>query len=167
MLTITDGVANVDLMKLINPVLGIDGSGQINLGGQALDVRLATSVDKKGQGDGSVIQLNGIPVPVRISGAWTNLKVSPDTSGIQSALKAELGNKLKDELTGKLGGDAGSILGSVLGGNQTATPATDDAARSETKAPTIEETAEKAAINALGGLLSKKKKKEEPATPPE
>ena len=170
-LTITDGVANVDLMKLINPVLGIDGSGKINLGGQALDLRLATSVDKKGHGDGSVIQLNGIPVPVRISGAWTNLKVSPDTSGIQSALKAELGNKLKDELTGKLGGDAGAILGSVLGGNQTATPATDgatpDAAQPETKAPTLEDAAEKAAIDALGGLFNKKKKKEEPATPPE
>ena len=168
-LTITDGVANVDLMKLINPVLGIDGSGKINLGGQALDVRLATSVDKKGQGDGSVIQLNGIPVPVRISGAWTNLKVSPDTSGIQSALKAELGNKLKDELSGKLGGDAGSIIGSVLGGSQAQPAPAADGSTPETAqpAPTIEDAAEKAAINALGGLLSKKKKKEEPTTPPE
>ncbi|MBU1286215.1 MAG: AsmA family protein [Alphaproteobacteria bacterium] len=164
-LTITDGVANVDLMKLINPVLGIDGSGQINLGGQALDMRLATSVDKKGQGDGSVIQLNGIPVPVRISGAWTNLKVSPDTSGIQSALKAELGNKLKDELTGKIGGDAGSILGAVLGGNQTQTAPATDGSQPATKTPTIEDAAEQAARDALGGLFNKKKKKEEPATP--
>ena len=172
-LTITDGVANVDLMKLINPVLGIDGSGKINIGGQSLDMRLATSVDKKGKGDGSVIQLNGIPVPVRISGSWTKLKVSPDTSGIQSALKAELGNKLKDELTGKLGGDAGAILGTVLGGNQAQpAPATTDGTTPEatqpaTKAPTVEEAAEKAAINALGGLLNKKKKKEEPAPAPE
>ena len=174
-LTITDGVANVDLMKLINPVLGIDGSGKINLGGQALDIRLATSIDKSGSGSGSVVQLNGIPVPVRVSGSWSKLKVSPDTSGIQTALKAELGNKLKDQLTDKIGGDAGSILGNVLGVPSTSTPdpatpspdtetgAEPATEQPEAKAPvTLEEAAEQAAKNAIGDLF-KKKKKEEPA----
>ncbi|MBU2605916.1 MAG: AsmA family protein [Alphaproteobacteria bacterium] len=172
-LTINDGVANVDLMKLINPVLGIDGSGQINLGGQALDLRLATSIDKSGQGSGSVVQLNGIPVPVRISGSWSKLKVSPDTSGIQSALKAELGNKLKDQLSDKIGGDAGAILGNVLGVPTTTAPApstptpTEGSAPAtvepETKAPvTLEGAAEQAAKDALGDLFKKKKKTEVP-----
>ncbi|KCZ53755.1 hypothetical protein HY29_15910 [Hyphomonas beringensis] len=107
-LTINKGVANVDVMKLLNPVLGVDGSGKINLGGQSLDLRLATSIDKSGKGDGSVVQLNGIPVPIRVSGSWTNVKVSPDLSGVQSALEAELGNRLRDELTKRLGGGDGS-----------------------------------------------------------
>jgi AsmA protein len=172
-LTINDGVANVDLMKLINPVLGIDGSGQINLGGQALDLRLATSIDKSGQGSGSVVQLNGIPVPVRISGSWSKLKVSPDTSGIQSALKAELGNKLKDQLSDKIGGDAGAILGNVLGVPTTTAPAPSTPTQTEgsapatvepeTKAPvTLEGMAEQAAKDALGDLFKKKKKTEVP-----
>jgi AsmA protein len=166
-------------MKLINPVLGIDGSGQINLGGQALDLRLATSIDKSGQGSGSVVQLNGIPVPVRISGSWSKLKVSPDTSGIQSALKAELGNKLKDQLSEKIGGDAGAILGNVLGVPTTTAPApstptpTEGSAPAtvepETKAPvTLEGVAEQAAKDALGDLFKKKKKTEVPVpTEPE
>ena len=178
-LTINDGVANVDLMKLINPVLGIDGSGQINLGGQALDLRLATSIDKAGQGTGSVVQLNGIPVPVRISGSWNKLKVSPDTSGIQSALKAELGSKLKDQLSDKIGGEAGAILGNVLGVPATPsptpepTPATPDGAAPETAQPeaktpvTLESAAEQAARDALGDLFKKKKKVEPAPAEPE
>ncbi len=173
-LTINDGVANVDLMKLINPVLGIDGTGKINLGGQSLDLRLATSIDKSGQGSGSVVQLNGIPVPVRVSGSWSKLKVSPDTSGIQSALKAELGNKLKGQLSDKIGGDAGQILGTVLGVPASPSPAPAQepvpengaapaTAEPETKAPvTLESAAEQAAKDALGDLFKKKKKKEEP-----
>lgn len=169
-LTITDGVANVDLMKLINPVLGIDGSGKINLGGQALDLRLATRLDKAATGAGSVVQLNGIPVPVRVSGAWNNLKVSPDTSGIQDALKAELGNTLKDQLADRIGGDAGAILGNVLG--VPAAPAETDAqeplnAEPEPEAPvTLEDAAEQAARNALGDLFGRSKKAEPaPAEP--
>jgi AsmA protein len=159
-------------MKLINPVLGIDGSGKINLGGQTLDLRLATLIDKSGSGSGSVVQLNGIPVPVRVSGSWSNLKVSPDTSGIQAALKAELGNKLKDQLSDRIGGDAGAILGNVLGVPATPSPtpapepsegAEPATAQPEPKAPaTIEEAAEQAAKNALGDLF-RTKKKEEPA----
>ncbi|KJS37945.1 MAG: hypothetical protein VR74_06780 [Hyphomonas sp. BRH_c22] len=175
-LTITDGVANVDLMKLINPVLGIDGSGKINLGGQALDLRLATSIDKAGTGSGSVVQLNGIPVPVRVSGSWSNLKVSPDTSGIQAALKAELGSKLKDQLSDRIGGDAGDILGTVLGVPATpATPPAPDTAdpataqpEPEPKAPvTLEDAAEEAARNALGDLFGRKKKEEPAPAEPE
>ncbi|WP_162173751.1 AsmA family protein [Hyphomonas johnsonii] len=183
-MTINDGVATVNLMKLINPVLGLDGSGQINLGGQSLDLRLATSIDKSGQGTGSVVQLNGIPVPVRLSGSWSNLKVTPDLSGVQAALKAELGNKLKDQLTNKLGGDAGAILGNVLGTPSSTAPATTppsdtppadtaptDTAPAEpqpaTAQPSVEDLAEKAARDAIGGLFNKKKKPEDPAETPE
>ena len=114
-LTINNGVANVDLMKLVNPILNMDGSGQINFGGQSLDLRLATGIDQTAQGQESTIQVNGIPVPVRVSGPWANPSISPDISGIQSALQAELGNQIQNEISNRIGGDAGDILGTVLG----------------------------------------------------
>lgn len=184
-LTIKDGVANVDLLKLLNPVLGIDGTGQINLGKQKLDLRLATSIDKQAAGAGSVIQLNGIPVPVRVSGDWTQLKVSPDLDGVKSALKAELGNQLRDEISGRLGDQLGSGAGGILGDalgisrrDETPAPAEDEASpapatdgqtteadtstpstESETVDPrdAIEDAAEEAARNALGGLFGRRK----------
>lgn len=154
-LTINDGVANVDLMKLLNPVLGIDGSGKINLAGQSMDLRLATSVDKAAQGQGSVIQLNGIPVPVRISGAWDNPKVTPDLSGVTNALKAELGSRVLQELGLTESGSSGSTE-SVINGLLGVGGANGDTETTEEKAPT---SAEDAAIQALGGLLSNRNKK--------
>ena len=156
-LTINKGVANVDVMKLLNPVLGVDGSGKINLGGQSLDLRLATSIDKSGKGDGSVVQLNGIPVPIRVSGSWTNVKVSPDLSGVQSALEAELGNRLRDELTKRLGGGDGSsdesssgtedVINGILGIQNKDEPDTNEA---------DQKSDEDKAIEAIGNLFGRK-----------
>jgi len=155
-LKVNDGVANVDVMKLLSPILGVDGTGQINLAGQSMDLRLATSVDKSAQGQGSVVQLNGIPVPIRISGAWTNPKVTPDLSGVSSALKAELGSRVLEELG--VSNSAGSgrtedVIGGLLGIKKPDPEAPTDDAPAET-------SAEDVAIKALGGLLNNRKKKE-------
>lgn len=169
-LTIKDGKATVDLLKLINPVLGMDGSGQIDLGGRALDLRLATSIDETGAGEGAVVQLNGIPVPVRISGPWTNLKVSPDLSGIQAALRSELEGQVRDEINLRLGDQLpAGVLSDVLGAGgtrqPTAAPETDAAQEDEAEAganteeeedaepESLENAAERAAQNALRDLL--------------
>lgn len=155
-LKVNNGVANVDVMKLLSPILGVDGTGQINLAGQSMDLRLATSVDKSAQGQGSVVQLNGIPVPIRISGAWTNPKVTPDLSGVSSAFKAELGSRVLEELG--VSNSAGSgrtedVIGGLLGIKKPDPEAPADDAPAET-------SAEDVAIKALGGLLNNRKKKE-------
>ena len=165
-LTIKNGKANIDLLKVLNPVLGIDGTGQIDLAGQALDVRLATSIDQNAVGEGSVVQLNGIPVPVRISGAWNNVKLSPDLSGVTSALRADLEDQLRDEIGDRLGtnidGSAGDILSGVLGQRRNqveeeeAQPATPES-KADTQ-PTQQESVEDAAENAIRDLFGRNKK---------
>lgn len=170
-LKVENGVANVDLMKLLSPVLGIDGTGNINLGGQTLDLRLATSVDKKAQGSGSVIQLNGIPVPIRLSGSWTSPKVSPDLSGVTDMLKADLQGQLLEGVTGKTGSSGtanplADILG-LPGSSGSAAPASEDDTAQDSTTPAPEETqstediAKKAAEDAIGNLLFGKKKTED------
>jgi AsmA protein len=171
-LKIENGVANVDLLKLISPALGIDGTGSIDIGGQKLDLRLATAIDKKGQGAGAVVQLNGIPVPVRLSGSWDKLKVTPDFSGVQAALEAELKGKLLDGITGGTGSSTSDIIGGVIGGppktgTTPAVPATGETTPPAEAVPPrsteeqLEDAAEKAARDALGGLFGRKR----PATP--
>ena len=168
-LKVQNGVANVDLMKLLSPVLGIDGSGNINLGGQTLDLRLATSIDKKAQGTGSVIQLNGIPVPIRLSGSWTSPKVTPDLSGVTSSLKSDLQGKLLESLTGKSGSSetgASNPLAGILGLEEKSdtskdaqpaeTPQQDQATDTQKADP--EDVAKEAAREALGNLLFGNKK---------
>jgi len=175
-LKIENGVAKVDILKLISPALGIDGTGTIDIGGQKLDVRLATAIDKQGQGQGAVVQLNGIPVPVRLSGSWNQLKVTPDFSGVQAALEAELKGKLADEITGRAGNAAGGIIGGIIGvppktstGTAPATgPGTGETAPPAQTTPVrtpeeqIEDAAEKAARDAIGGLFGRRKPAAEP-----
>ncbi|MEX1252165.1 MAG: AsmA family protein [Hyphomonas sp.] len=175
-LKIRNGVANVDILKLISPALGIDGSGSIDLGGQRLDLRLATAIDRTGTGQGAVVQLNGIPVPVRLSGSWSQLKVTPDFSGVQAALQAELKGKLIDEVTGRGGDAVGGIIGGIIG-QPAKTPATgappvdgETDAPAETAPPRdvekeLESAAEKAARDALGGLFGRKRAPTPPAEP--
>jgi AsmA protein len=162
-LKIKNGVATVDLLKLISPALGIDGTGNIDIGGQKLDIRLATAIDKKGQGAGSVVQLNGIPVPVRLSGSWSQLKVTPDFSGVQAALEAELRGKLTNEIGNLIGVPAKPApTGTTPTDPATGTSATPAAPRDVEQE--LEDAAEKAARDALGGLLGRKPK---PAPVPE
>lgn len=166
LLKIENGVATINILKLINPVLGIDGTGKIDIGGQALDIRLATAIDRTGQGSGAVVQLNGIPVPVRLSGSWNQLKVTPDFSGVQAALEAELKGKLVDELTGR-GGVAGDIIGGIIGTPPRPQPqiTPDSQPAEQTPAPepaktpqkAIETELENAAKDALGNLFGRKK----------
>ena len=174
-LKIEGGVAKVDILKLISPALGIDGTGTIDIGGQKLDLRLATAIDKKGQGQGAVVQLNGIPVPVRLSGTWNQLKVTPDFSGVQAALEAELKGKLANEISGRAGEAAGGIIGGIIGvppkapagAPQATSPETGESPPPATPVRTpeqqLEDAAEKAARDAIGGLFGRKK----PMTPAE
>ncbi|MFN4024196.1 MAG: AsmA family protein [Hyphomonas sp.] len=168
-LSVQNGVANVDILKLLNPVLGIDGTGKIDLGGQSLDIRLATAIDQSGQGQGAVVQLNGIPVPVRLSGQWDSLRVTPDFTGVQQALQAELTGRLQDQITGRAGDSAaGAIIGNIIGGGRTpaspATPADEGAEPAEAQpqppAPSVEkqleDAAERAARDAIGGLFGRR-----------
>lgn len=176
-LSVQNGIANVDVLKLLNPVLGIDGTGKIDIGGQSLDVRLATAIDQTGQGQGAVVQLNGIPVPVRLSGSWSALKVTPDFTGVQQALQAELTGRLQDQINQRAGDAAGSVIGNIIGGRQQGqgTPAqAPEAPASETNPETapspeegpakppasvedqLEEAAERAARDALGNLFGRR-----------
>lgn len=179
LLKIENGVAGVNLLKLISPALGIDGTGSIDIGGQKLDLRLATAIDKTGQGAGSVVQLNGIPVPVRLSGSWNQLKVTPDFSGVQAALEAELRGRLVDEITGRGASGAADVIGGIIGmpaktgpvpaasgPGDPAPPAKTPVSGSPEKQ--LEDAAEKAARDALGGIFGRRRPAEpEPAPGPD
>ncbi len=173
-LKIENGVAKVVVLELTSPALAIDGAGIIDIGGQRLDLRLTTAIDRKGQGQGAVVQLNGIPVPVRLSGSWNQLDVTPDFSGVQAALEAELKARLADEITGRAADAAGSIMGGMTGAEPMPPNNTMPVSDAETQEPEppatstltpeeqLEAAAERAAREAIGGLFGRRKPAPEP-----
>lgn len=115
-LSLQDGVAELEDFRLDNPVLTLEGSGRIDLGARTLDVGIVPRLDTSGQGQGSAVQLNGVPIPFRIRGDWLAPKLAPDTQMVQNILREDLTSRARDEIRSNIGGDvAGSVLGEILG----------------------------------------------------
>ena len=133
-LTITNGVANIDILRALNPAVLLDGKGQIDLANQTVDISITPSVDTRGVGELDMLKLNGepFPLPFRISGNWLAPSVSVDNAAIAQQLRqravGEIGGRISDEL----GGDLGGIVDGVFG----RTPAKDDPEKEEEAAET-------------------------------
>lgn len=169
-LNVQDGVAQIQNLSLINSVLDVKGSGKIDLGARSMDVRLVPAFDRSGQGaSASSIQVDGIPVPLRVHGDWVSPKFAPDLSAVRSALTEKARGKAADELQNAIGGDLGSIVSGVVSGNKpqarddVATPAnpasedqTDDAndTNQESSEPPAKDSEKDAREQALKQVLS-------------
>ncbi|MEL6325005.1 MAG: AsmA-like C-terminal region-containing protein, partial [Pseudomonadota bacterium] len=165
LLTIRDGVANVDTMEFVNPVLGAIGSGRINLGAQTLDMGIQFAADTGGGANLNDIQLNGMPIPLKITGSWASPRVVPDTAALTRALVGgqldQVENTARDAINEALGDDVGSIIGDVIGGQRNrAAPeggeedAADDEEEEEPATP--EDVVEDIAREALGGIFGRR-----------
>lgn len=167
-LNIRDGVASIEAMNMVNPVLGARGLGTIGLGDQTLNMGLQFAADRTGQGNLSDVQLNGLGIPLKITGSWTSPRIVPDTQALTQALVGGQVNRLQDAARGQLGsalgGTAGDILSGVLGGGSQTAPA-DPADVEDPEAapaePTPEDRVEEAAREALGGLFGRRRERDE------
>ncbi|MEO0884112.1 MAG: AsmA family protein [Pseudomonadota bacterium] len=147
LLSITDGVARIRAMDLINSALSAHGSGTIDLGAQTLNMGLQFAADTTGQGQLSDIQLNGMAIPLKITGTWTSPSIAPDTQVLTRALA---GQQI-DRLTDSLGGEVGGALSGILGGAGLTDNGSEEDEDEDQQTP--EEALEDAARDALGGLF--------------
>lgn len=176
-LSFTNGVAQIQNLKLDNPVVAVTGSGSINLGTRMIDISLTPTIDLKAQRQGGTLALGDIPVPVRIYGSWANPKYGFDTAAIRSELTARARGRIADEIVDEVGGDLGNILGQVVGGkrpNQSpaqAEPGPAEEADSQTsttpEAPpkSIEDEIKDRAIEGALGAIFGNQPEDEPAEP--
>ena len=158
-LDITEGIARIASMKLANSVMDVTGSGQLNLGGRSLDLKLTPAIDRTGQSSASVVQLNGIPVPLRVSGGWSSPSFSPDFSGVRSALESSLRDRAIDAISGNGDSEIGSIVSGVLGsrkGGETdkASGTSDEDAETPVEDEPAETDPESEIKRALGSILN-------------
>ncbi len=156
-LEIQNGVATLTDLSIDNPVVGIFGSGQIDLGARTLDIRLTPRIDVNAAGAGSTIGIGDIPIPVRVSGSWSNVRFGLDSSAVQTELTSRLRNRAASEITSRIGGDAGSIIGEIVG----ATSETDTGE----DAPNLEEELRSRALGALFGTRTQEPEEEEETEP--
>lgn len=148
-LEIQDGVAQIQVLEMISSAFGATGSGQIDLGGQTLDMALNIAADKSGQGELVDVQVNNVGIPLRITGDWLSPRIAPDTRLLQRLLAGQA----IDRVGNLIGGDAGNVLTGVLGGN-----------RNNEEGGSLEDAARDQLGSAIGSVLQGRGNPADPAT---
>lgn len=91
---VTDGVAHNDDLKARLPFLAVTGKGDVNLVNESLNYHLRAKITGSPDVEGlnNLKELNGVTIPVRLAGKFTDIAIKPDVS---SALKQKAKAKAK------------------------------------------------------------------------
>jgi|GEM_PF-303524 len=117
LLKIRNGVAQIEVMEILSSTFGANGLGEINLGGQTLDMALRVAADTNARGELKDVQLNNVGVPLRITGPWTAPRIVPDTSALTQLLAGQALDRFGNIIGGSAGnGDVANTVTDVLGG---------------------------------------------------
>ncbi|GAM96755.1 asmA protein [alpha proteobacterium U9-1i] len=173
-MTLSNGVAATQDLRLLNPFVRLDGQGLIDIGGQSIDMRIAPRAVNNAAGQGGDAGLQGLGIPFRVSGSWSRVSFAP---ALGDVVQNELRSRAQSILRDQPAGSPLAALGEALFGRQPAatetppdgatTPATEPAAPpSETAQPAQQQPASPRDI--FEGLLrrSQKQRTETPAEPP-
>ncbi len=166
---VSNGVAATQDLRLLNPLVRLEGQGLIDIGGQTIDMRIAPRAVRSLQGQGGDAAVAGLGIPFRVSGPWPRVRFAPALGDVvQNELRARMGGVLGQAQSG---GGLGA-LGDALFGR---TPAAPSPSTGETPAATPAESAtpatpttpspEQRARDALGGLFGTRPKEEPAPTP--
>ncbi len=109
---VSNGVAHNDDLSLKSPLLRLSGNGDINIGQNSMNYLAKATLARTLEGQGGKDAVGGITVPVRISGAFTDLKYTLDFSAMAGeiakqkveAKKEEIKTRVKDQLQNSLKG---------------------------------------------------------------
>jgi uncharacterized protein involved in outer membrane biogenesis len=164
--SMTNGVAKIDAFALSAAQVQVEGSGQIDLGNQTVDVRLRPkTVRENAKG------LAAFGIPLRVSGPFGAARPQLDSEFlgqvVQARAAAEAQSLISDRIGGTGGDVIGGLLGSVLGGNTPSQPTTtptqqrpepDQPAEPENESEEPEQNTEDKVEDALRGLFGVKKR---------
>jgi AsmA protein len=107
--TIVNGLLNNQQLLAMSPYLRVEGNGKANLVGESLDytIRPVIVSSPKGQGGEGLDELVGVPIPVRIHGAWSDPKFNIQLAQIleeqqKARLKEKFDTKVEEKLQEKV-----------------------------------------------------------------
>jgi len=126
-LTVANGIAATENLRLLNPYVRLDGTGVINIGEQTIDMRIAPRAVNSAQGQGGDASIAGLGIPFRVTGAWSRVSFRP-------AIEEAVQNQLRDVLRQQEEGSPLARLGEALFGRQAATETPTETPASETPA---------------------------------
>lgn len=129
---ISNGVAHNDDLDIKSPLFRIGGSGDIDIGNETINYLAKPTVvaTLKGQGGSDIGALNGMTIPVKVTGTFAAPRYGMDFAAIgaalaQSQLLEKVGGSKGETVQKLLGGDQAGALEGLLGGKEKSAPAQD------------------------------------------
>ncbi len=107
---INAGRATTDNLKLVGPLIRINGTGTADIGAKTLQFKLDTKLVMGLEGQGSTADPVGFGVPVMVEGGWGSPRIYPDMAGILDNPDAAYA-KLRDLGAGLFGNSNGKSSG--------------------------------------------------------
>lgn len=110
---IKNGVAHNDDLEMKAPLFRIAGKGDIDIANETLDYLAQPTVvaSLKGQGGADLQELNGLTVPIKLSGTFSKPAYAIDFAGLATAIA-------KNKLLEGAGGAKGEAVKNLLEGNR-------------------------------------------------
>ncbi|HPG88278.1 MAG TPA: AsmA family protein [Hyphomicrobium sp.] len=119
---VVNGVAQNQDLQMVSPLLRVTGAGAVHLPPRTVDYTIKPKIVASLQGQQGAQGLNGLEIPVRISGPWAKPNIEPDLKGVLSdpnkametvkeigkQFKGKNANEIVDQLLGKKSGDTSS-----------------------------------------------------------
>lgn len=108
-----NGVAHNDDLSMKAPLFRITGSGDIDIANETLDYLAKPTVvaSLKGQGGADLQELNGLTIPVKLTGSFAKPAYAIDFAGLATALAQK-------KLLEGVGGSKGEAVKNLLEGNR-------------------------------------------------
>lgn len=102
--TIKNGVVTNRDLAAKSPLLRVEGKGKVDLVAENLDYLVTTYLvgTSKGQGGKSIEELRGIPVPIQLTGPFSNIEWDYKWSVITRAIKEKLKKQAKEKVGDKV-----------------------------------------------------------------
>jgi len=130
---IVRGIATNKDLRMIGPLVRVNGAGTVSMPAQELDYKVEPKVVASLQGQGGDADLKGLNVPIIIKGPWANPSIYPDIEGILKN-PAEALKKLNIGDVTKKGG-IGNLIDSFTKPQNEQSPGADASPKKKSKNP--------------------------------
>lgn len=144
---IKNGVAHNEDLNIKAPILRIAGNGDIDIANQTINYLAKPTIinSLKGQSGADLSLLNGLTIPVKVTGTFQKPSYALDFSGLAAGIA-------KNKLMENVGGTKANLINSLVGGAKKEPSNNNDGANSApTGGSTVEDKAKKK-FNKLLGL---------------
>ncbi len=108
-ITITNGLARAEDIRVLGPFVRMSGAGTVDLASQTIDMRLDPRVVGSLDGQGGDFDVSGLGMPIMVTGPLSGPRIYPDLTSILADPNRAL------QALSELGGGVGDLAGTASG----------------------------------------------------